>query len=271
MTRSFVRSVLASIALLVLLPKTSPAGIEVALLPQVKIVGAGSGFDIDLAVPSAGSSFNAFEAIVQYDPAVLTFVPTSPTSLQQGSSMTGACGNTFHLFSASNDSLSMTVSLLCAGVSLTGPAQIYRLHFTAGNFAGTSTPIRILHAAFYDAGVRVLPVTTEGDTVKIHNPVGVDPDRLGSATIELRAAPNPSVSGTTLLLDSAVSGEQSLIVQDIAGRVVRRLGSGRFDAGRRAVAWDGRDDAGRAVPPGVYLARYLTPLGMRQTRVVVLH
>ncbi len=268
MTRSFASSVFASIALLLLAPQASPEGIQVALLPQVKIVGAGSGFDIDLAVPSAGSSFNAFEAIVQYDPAVLTFVPASPTSLQQGSSMTGACGNTFHLFGASNDSLSMTVSLLCAGVSLTGPAQIYRLHFTAGNFAGVSTPIKILHAAFYDAGVRVLPVTTVDDTVKIHNPVGVDP--LESATIELRAAPNPSVSGTTLLLNSAVSGEQSLLLQDIAGRVVRRLGSGRFDAGRRAVAWDGRDDAGRAVPPGVYLARYLTPRGMRQTRIVIL-
>jgi hypothetical protein len=270
MTRSFTSSLFASIALLLLAPQASPQGIQVALLPQVKIVGAGSGFDIDLAVPSAGSSFNAFEAIVQYDPAMLTFVPASPTSLQQGSSMTGACGNTFHLFGASNDSLSMTVSLLCAGVSLTGPSQIYRLHFVAGNTAGVTTTIKILHAAFYDAGVRVLPVTTADDTVKIHNPVGVDPDPLGSATIELRAAPNPSVSGTTLLLNSAVPGEQSLLVSDIAGRVVRRLGSGRFDAGRRAVAWDGRDDAGRAVPPGVYLARYLTPAGMRQTRLVVL-
>ena len=41
-------------------------------------------------------------------------------------------------------------------------------------------------------------------------------------------------------------------------------------AGARAVAWDRRDDAGRSVAPGVYLARFVTPAGMRQTRVVLL-
>jgi hypothetical protein len=184
--------------------------------------------------------------------------------------MTGACPNRFHLFSASNDSLSMTVSLLCAGVSLPGPGQIYKLHFIAGNTANVTTTIRILHAAFYDAGIRVLPVFASDDTVQIHNPVGVDPDPVGAATIELRAAPNPSRSGTTLFVRSGSPGEQSIVVRDIAGRVVRRLESGRFDAGPRSVAWDGRDDLGRAVPPGVYLARYLTPAGARQTRVVFL-
>jgi hypothetical protein len=42
------------------------------------------------------------------------------------------------------------------------------------------------------------------------------------------------------------------------GRLVRTLWSGRrLDAGAVAVAWDGRDDDGAPVPPGVYAARVL--------------
>jgi hypothetical protein len=45
-------------------------------------------------------------------------------------------------------------------------------------------------------------------------------------------------------------------VFDLGGRLVRRLQEQRdLSAGVYAVAWDGRDKAGRLVPPGIYLAR----------------
>jgi flagellar hook assembly protein FlgD len=40
---------------------------------------------------------------------------------------------------------------------------------------------------------------------------------------------------------------------------VRRVASGRFPEGAHRVRWDGRDDAGRAVAPGVYVYRLITP------------
>jgi len=58
-------------------------------------------FDLELRVTQAGSAFNGFDADVSFDPSAITFVPLSPTSLQQGSLMTSACGNTFHRFTAS--------------------------------------------------------------------------------------------------------------------------------------------------------------------------
>jgi hypothetical protein len=39
---------------------------------------------------------------------------------------------------------------------------------------------------------------------------------------------------------------------DLAGRRVRRLGPERMSAGSLALSWDGRDEAGSVVPPGVY-------------------
>jgi hypothetical protein len=249
-------------------PAARAAGVELALSPHLQYVGAGSGFDVELRVTSAGSAFNAFEAVLQYDPAVLTFVPTSPTSLQQGSAMTTACPSTFHLFQAAGDSLAMTSTLLCNEVSITGPGTIYKLHFNAANTPGAETTIHIRSAAFYQAGVRVTPVTALDDTIFIDNPVGVAP-APGVPGIALRAAPNPSAAGTTLLLSSPVAGPQTLLVQDIAGRIVRRLESGDRASGARSVAWDRRDDAGRPVPPGVYLARFVTLAGVAQVRVVL--
>lgn len=256
----------------VLLALTSPraeAQIHASLSPTTQFVGAGSGFDVDLRVTQAGSPFNGFKGIVRYDPSNLTFVPGSPTSLQQGSYMTGACGNTFHLFSQTSDSLNLTDVLLCDGLALSGPGLVYRLHFVAPNTPGVSTIIRLDRLSFYNAGVKITPVITQDDTVHIGNPVGVGDEGASAAAIELRAAPNPSVAGTTLLLSAPVAGEQSLLVQDVAGRVVRHLGAGSYPAGSRAVAWDGRDDRGQALPPGVYLARYVTLGGTRQARVVV--
>ncbi|HEX7878403.1 MAG TPA: FlgD immunoglobulin-like domain containing protein, partial [Candidatus Eisenbacteria bacterium] len=39
---------------------------------------------------------------------------------------------------------------------------------------------------------------------------------------------------------------------DVAGRRVRTIVAGDFDAGEREAAWDGRDDTGRPVANGVY-------------------
>ena len=45
------------------------------------------------------------------------------------------------------------------------------------------------------------------------------------------------------------------IVFDVAGRRVRSLVDGPLPAGRHEVAWDGRDQAGRAVASGTYFSR----------------
>jgi flagellar hook assembly protein FlgD len=43
-------------------------------------------------------------------------------------------------------------------------------------------------------------------------------------------------------------------VLDLFGRRVATLWDGPLGAGRREWLWDGRDDAGSPVPPGVYVA-----------------
>lgn len=69
----------------------------------------------------------------------------------------------------------------------------------------------------------------------------------------LRASPNPLTTATTLRALLAPEGQAALGVYDIAGRLVRRLGTGtRAPAGEHIWCWDARDDHGRRLPPGVY-------------------
>lgn len=154
-----IGAALALVAVFAACPMAAAQGVHAALTPAVTIVPPGGSFEIDLALTQAGSPINAFDAVVVYDPAALTFQQTSPIGLQVGSSMSGVCGNTFHLFRQSNDSLYITLSLLCNGASITGPApQLYRLHFKAGNLI-QSTVVQLSPATqFYNNGVFVNPL-----------------------------------------------------------------------------------------------------------------
>ena len=64
--------------------------------------------------------------------------------------------------------------------------------------------------------------------------------------------PNPSRSGFAIPFTTSGAGIVSLSIVDAAGRRVRPLLAKDLPAGRHAVEWDGRDEAGRACRGGVY-------------------
>jgi cytochrome c peroxidase len=82
-------------------------------------------------------------------------------------------------------------------------------------------------------------------------------------------SPNPFHESTVLRFELATASKARLAVYDLNGRSVRRL----FDrsstpAGSYALTWDGRDDAGRFVPGGVYFYRLETDRDAVSARVV---
>jgi flagellar hook assembly protein FlgD len=54
-------------------------------------------------------------------------------------------------------------------------------------------------------------------------------------------------------------------VYDVSGRLVRRIDSGVYPAGHRVATWDGRDEHGRDVAPGIYFVQAKGDLGYRRT------
>ncbi len=246
-------------------------GVTVALSPSQQ-VAPGAEFDLYLQVTKAGSPFNGFDAVIGYNPSALTLVPLSPVSQQEGSYMTGACGNTFHVFKPGASSDTITDVLLCNGVSLTGPGQIYRLHFRASTTAQV-TVVRFLPGLqFYNAGIYVTPTTTTNAIIGIGMPPPVSVEDAGPpARLVLGAAPNPSPGGLVFTVESDRAGPETLTVFDVQGRVVRRFADRRSAAGVRTVAWDGRSDAGVRLAPGVYLARLESAGRAVWRRVTLVH
>jgi hypothetical protein len=66
-------------------------------------------------------------------------------------------------------------------------------------------------------------------------------------------SPNPCNPSTAIKFDSSEDAYATLRIYDLAGRLVRTLIAESVRAGRRGVAWDGRDDTGHRVASGVYL------------------
>lgn len=252
-------------------PVASAAGVHVGLTPAIVNVDPGQQFTIEFTVTEADAAFNGFDAVVEYDPAKLTFLPTAPTSQQQGSLMTGACGSTFHLFAAAADSAAFTSVLLCPGQSLTGPGQLYKLKFQAGATLGaTEIRLRPLRVRFYNAGLFVFPVATADAMVQIGDVTGVEP--ATPPGLSLRAQPNPSRPGaTTLRLYAGDAGAQELVIRDVRGRRVRSFAWPDAAAGEHAVTWDGLDEQGRAVAAGCYPVTFRAGARHVNGRVTVTH
>lgn len=103
--------------------------------------------------------------------------------------------------------------------------------------------------------------------------------RFPSAAPEPAAAPracfitpgsNPWRPGSAIRFGLAAPGAVRVTLYDTRGRVVRTLLAAGLPAGERQVSWDGRDDGGRAVPPGVYLVQLATPTGNSTHKLTVL-
>jgi hypothetical protein len=86
----------------------------------------------------------------------------------------------------------------------------------------------------------------------------------------LPPTPNPSRQGARIALDLPARDRFSLVLLDVAGRTVRTLANNQgADAGRWSAHWDGRNESGALVPPGIYLLRLTSGRQMVSRKVVV--
>lgn len=113
-----------------------------------------------------------------------------------------------------------------------GQPQVYKL--TAVDVHGNESPVATL-----------IPSGT------------LDAPGTAPSGLSIAAAPNPARRGEHAVLRFTIPrpGRVALAVFDQQGRRVRSLAAGSRDAGEHVVRWDGRDEAGRHVPGGVFFAR----------------
>ncbi|MCA9758576.1 MAG: T9SS type A sorting domain-containing protein [Candidatus Eisenbacteria bacterium] len=112
--------------------------------------------------------------------------------------------------------------------------------------AGTSGDFAFL--ADYDDGLVVVRVPCVSD------PAAIAEESSGRFA-PLRVAPNPSFGDVTITLQRSNSGTVGFQIFDAAGRVVRELTGASAANDVRQARWNGLDQSGRAVAPGVYFVR----------------
>jgi hypothetical protein len=93
----------------------------------------------------------------------------------------------------------------------------------------------------------------------------------GSLTTTLQAAaPNPFRGRTTVHFSLASPTEAQLAIHNVAGRTIRTLAPRQsFAAGPHALVWDGTDDRGHRVQPGVYFLRIKTGQGFEDANKLI--
>jgi len=275
-TQQFVWAVRVTVALLagvLVAPAVAGTlGVTVTLGPSQQ-VAPGAVLDLYMQVTRAGDGFNGFDAVIGYDPAALTLVPLEPLWLQEGTYLTAAaCGGTFHRFSQGVSTDSITDVILCSGVSLPGPGQVYHLRFRAATTPQVTSVQFLSGTEFFNAGLYVTPLYTTNAVIGIGMapPVDVGPDGPLQG-LSLKAAPNPSSGGMAFTIQCDRAGPETLTVFDVQGRVVRRFAQDREAPGVHTVIWDGRNDAQARLSPGAYLVRLEVAGRAAWSRVTLLH
>jgi hypothetical protein len=77
-------------------------------------------------------------------------------------------------------------------------------------------------------------------------------------------------AGTRFSFAQPAEGPVLLRVFDASGRPVRTVIEGRYAAGRHSAQWNGRNERGVRVSPGVYLCILRTPSAVARTKAVIL-
>lgn len=150
---------------------------------------------------------------------------------------------------------------LAAYVPLTNQA---RLRFVASDEGGPS---------FVEGALDDIEIYEGGEATSVPGGGLAGPDAPAdpaTSALRLAASPNPFAHATALAFRLAGDTPVLLDIFDATGRRVRRLvAEDVLAAGAHAVSWDGRDDEGRGVAPGFYLARLATP-GRTETMKILL-
>jgi len=133
---------------------------------------------------------------------------------------------------------------------ITPSGQIFAFFSAAGNLVSNDNnpcpPIFPVNCA--DIFVRESASTTSAGDAGLEG--------VASARLSMTARPNPTDTSLDLTIAGPNISEVSIVVYDVAGRLVRRLHQGKLETS--TVRWDGADDQGRRVEPGVYFCRVLS-------------
>jgi hypothetical protein len=225
-------------------PRPLAAAANALSLDVPRLPAMGQTFAVALRMSGAGD-VQALSTTLAYDPAVVEQVGVSEGDLVARQGRAGVV-----LSSGPGD---VDAALLGAGPGFAGEGELARVTFRV---KAAGDPALAL------GGIVARDLQNRDVTIG-----GSGPGTFTGTTALRMAFPNPFARTTTVVLSLHETGPADVSVYDVAGRHVRSLLHGVQPAGEHTLAWDGSDDGGGRLGPGVYMLR-LDAGGHRETRVL---
>ncbi|MCX5800662.1 MAG: amidase domain-containing protein [Candidatus Eisenbacteria bacterium] len=82
--------------------------------------------------------------------------------------------------------------------------------------------------------------------------------------------PNPFSNAAHIRFEMSTPGEVSIAIFDVSGRIVRTFPNEWREAGEQSLIWDGRDDGGSRLAPGLYLCHLCRGRDCRVEKTVLI-
>jgi len=216
-------------------------------------------------VDDAVDSLSCVFCVLSFDPEVV-----SCTIAGEGDLYKKAPYPTFFNWElTAQDSVRVEDCVLGYRTYILAPGELYTLVFEG--IQGGASPVAIARAEVYDIDrIRLHSELGGGAVIWVNSTAdvgdGVPPGGVPAAGSFI-CYPNPFHPATTLTFspphgnEAMRGGMGELFICSVAGGVIRRLYRGPLTGGRNTFSWNGKNDADRYVPAGVYVAVLKTPGG----------
>jgi hypothetical protein len=177
----------------------------------------------------------------------------------------GFTGLTFASATATSLNRCVTLSWQMAIETPATSFVIRRSESSDGEFSAVDVPIiRNSRSSFSGTDCSVEPGRTYWYAIVLvgalveesYGPIEVHVDSVPTAYGAYQSYPNPFNPACTIPYDLPVAGRVRLQIYDVDGSPVRTLVDSWREAGLYSEVWDGRNDAGRVLPSGVYFYRF---------------
>jgi hypothetical protein len=243
------------------------AGASVSVSPSLTEAGPGDTLTVIIYKDSVDITFDGYETVVAYDPAVLRYL-----SAAEGSVMVNACWNRWFVVSPDTGTVFISHVLMCGGTATQGPGALSTLTFEAQE-PGT-TAVSADYFWFTLSGLWIKDVDWHDGLVYVNDQAGIgNGSDDGESTLSIEAWPNPAAVFDIVIRSAAVLGARSapppLEIFDVRGRAVARPSAQRVIGAGWDYIWDGTDTEGAELPAGVYFARATGPGGSVCKRIVL--
>ncbi len=163
----------------------------------------------------------------------------------------------------------LAIQIILMIVSLDANAQTYTVK---GTVAASGTPIRYALVTFldsYDFSIQYNALTDSTGAFSLGSITAVKEKSSRPATFQLNQNyPNPFSSSTAISYTLNKQSGTKVTIYDVLGRKIRTFNAGFQAAGSYGIMWDGRNDFGKVVAPGVYFCQ-LQASGEAQTMKMV--